>query len=710
MPLLVLCTARPELFERHSTFGANVQNAQRIHLAPLTDEETARLISALLERAVLPAETQQALLERAGGNPLYAEEFVRLVTDRGVSEDSAAVPESIQALIAARLDTLTPDRKSLLQDAAVIGKVFWAGALAAMGDREPREVEQALHELARKELVRPSRSSSMQGDAEYGFWHVLVRDVCYQQIPRADRATRHRLAASWLEQQAGDRVEDLADILAHHSLQALELTRAAGQADEARELEAPTLRFLVLAGERALNLDTASADASLRRALELAPEGHPARARILTLRAQGAEMRGDVSEAVPLYEEAIAAYVAAGEQARADEATLGLSIALANSGEMKESEFLVDAILGRLESRGPSELLARAYCGKQYHHQNDLTWAEKALAITEQLDLGSVRARALNMRGLARACSFGDPRGIDDLRASLALALEQQGTREANVAYVNLTGALALTEPGAALEVADEGMAFAAARGLSPVVRAVRQTALLRLGRWDELLEVEGELIGFAEPIGDRWIVDTAAAAMALVLTRRGAIEVALELAGTPSSDPRLENFGVVRVVAHRIGGELAEAEKQLEDSVQMWVTEGSVPAWNFDFCDFARETTALRRPDLLETLLALPAGDQGPAVDLRTTWLAIAAEAAGRHDEALGLFRDAEERWRACSDPYERAHSLLGQARCLIALERPTDAVLPLGEAHDLFAQLEAAPAVAETTALLGESEAAAV
>jgi tetratricopeptide (TPR) repeat protein len=258
--------------------------------------------------------------------------------------------------------------------------------------------------------------------------------------------------------------------------------------------------------------------------------------------------------------------------------------------------------------------------------------------------------------------------------------------------------------------VADEGMAFATARGLSPVVRAVRQMALLRLGRWDELLEVGREIIGIAEPLGDRWVVDTAAAPMALVLTRRGAIEEALELAGTPSSDPRMDNFGVVRIVAHRIRRELAEAEKQLEDSVQVWVTEGSVPGWNFDFCDFARETSALRRPDLLESLLALSAGDQGPAVDLRTTWLAIAAQAAGRYDEALGHFRDAGERWRACSDPYERAHSLLGQARCLIALQRPSDAMRPLGEAHDLFAQLGAAPAIAETKALLGESEAAAV
>ena len=102
---------------------------------------------SLLERAVLPAETQRALLERAGGNPLYAEEFVRLLADRGEPAEVEEVPDSVQALIAARLDTLSPERKSLLQDAAVIGKVFWAGALAEMGGRDPREVEQALHEL-----------------------------------------------------------------------------------------------------------------------------------------------------------------------------------------------------------------------------------------------------------------------------------------------------------------------------------------------------------------------------------------------------------------------------------------------------------------------------------------------------------------------------------------------------------------------------------
>src|SRR5712692_5036183 len=126
VPLLVLCTARPELHEQHSGWAGGLRNATTINLAPLSDQETAQLVAALLERAVLPAETQQALLERAGGNPLYAEEFVRLLTDRGGLEGEVVeVPESVQALIAARLDTLSPERKGLLQDASVIGKVFW---------------------------------------------------------------------------------------------------------------------------------------------------------------------------------------------------------------------------------------------------------------------------------------------------------------------------------------------------------------------------------------------------------------------------------------------------------------------------------------------------------------------------------------------------------------------------------------------------------
>jgi class 3 adenylate cyclase len=230
VPLLVVCAARPELYERRPGWGAGQRNAHTINLSPLSNQETAELVSYLTSNTDLSRELEGPILERAGGNPLYAEEFVRLLADRGLDQPGDALaestlPESLQALIAARLDTLSPERKSLLQDAAVVGKVFWGGALAEIGNRDEGALEQALHELARKELVRPARASSMEGESEYSFWHLLVRDVAYSQIPRAERARRHRSAAGWIERKAGERVEDLAEVLAYHYLQALELAK-----------------------------------------------------------------------------------------------------------------------------------------------------------------------------------------------------------------------------------------------------------------------------------------------------------------------------------------------------------------------------------------------------------------------------------------------------------------------------------------------------
>src|SRR5207249_2518885 len=117
------------------------------------------------------------------------------------------------------------------------------------------------------------RTSSMEGESEYSFWHLLVRDVAYSQIPRAERARRHRAAANWIERKGGERVEDLAELLAYHYLQAVELAEAAGDRPQAAELAAPARHFLALAGERALGLDTLQAEARLSRALELTPLG-----------------------------------------------------------------------------------------------------------------------------------------------------------------------------------------------------------------------------------------------------------------------------------------------------------------------------------------------------------------------------------------------------------------------------------------------------
>ena len=157
------------------------------------------------------------------------------------------------------------------ETAAVIGAVFWAGAVGAMDDRDPHEVERALHELSRKELVRPARQSSMEGEAEYGFWHLLVRDVAYQQIPRAARAAKHLAAANWLETRAGEQVEELA----YHTGEALTLAQATGDAGLEAEVTPRAAHYALLAGERMLGLDAARALDLLDRTKALTPEEAP---------------------------------------------------------------------------------------------------------------------------------------------------------------------------------------------------------------------------------------------------------------------------------------------------------------------------------------------------------------------------------------------------------------------------------------------------
>src|SRR5438128_1197564 len=149
-----------------------------------------------------------------------------------------------------------------------------------MGERDPKEVSEALHELSRKELIRPARASSMAGEAEYAFYHALLRDVCYAQIPRASRAERHTRAAAWIEEISAERVEDHAEILAAHYSTALGLAAAARDAST-EELQAKALRYLILAGDRAMGNDVEAAERHYARALELTMGDDPHRPGLL---------------------------------------------------------------------------------------------------------------------------------------------------------------------------------------------------------------------------------------------------------------------------------------------------------------------------------------------------------------------------------------------------------------------------------------------
>ena len=500
----------------------------------------------------------------------------------GTLED-VPFPDSVQALIAARLDTLSPERKSLLQDAAVIGKVFWAGALGEMGGRDAREVEQDLHELARKELVRAGRTSSMEGEQEYGFWHALVRDVCYAQIPRSSRAARHRAAAAWIEHKAGERAEDLADVLAHHYLEALELARAVGSTEETEELEAGAIRYLALAGERALALDVQSAEVSLARALELAPEGHPERAFLLERWAKAAQQRGRLEEARAALEEAIALFREQGENVAAGRALTGVVAVLWALGDPRRKEAIAEA-LALLEAQPPGPELVAAYAEQAGVRLEDAaypeaieTW-ERSSRLASELGLPE-SARGLGVAAAARA-SLGDRRGLEDMRRALELSIERGKSRDAGVIYGELSEASWHYEgPQSALAVCREGVEFCERRGVSEVGLALASFApldLTDLGRCEEALAETASLAERAEATGNIPAHISARSVELRLLAHRGekaqsaAAERLAELASS-TGVPWEIGFGLGAAAQHLLAaGRPERAESLLHELAQV--------------------------------------------------------------------------------------------------------------------------------------------
>jgi class 3 adenylate cyclase/tetratricopeptide (TPR) repeat protein len=717
VPLLLLCTARPELFERHPGFGANARNATRINLAPLSDAETARLVSILLERAVLPLETQQQLLEHAGGNPLYAEEFVRLLTDRDVGDESVEVPESVQALIAARLDTLTADRKSLLQDAAVIGKVFWSGALAAMSGRDRHDVEQALHELARKELVRPARTSSMDGEHEYGFWHALVRDVCYPQIPRAGRVARHQAAAAWLEDKAGERVEDLADVLAHHYQAALELSRAVGVGEQTEWLETQAIRYLALAGERALSLDVDQAEQQLALAVDLVPAGHPERASLLERWAMAVQQQSRLREARQALEQALDLYRSQDQLVAAGRVLTRLSLVAHRLGDPRSEEAIAEAVeLLEAQAAGPELVVAHTYMAGRLtltgRYSEGVVAAERALALAAELGLPEP-AFALHWRGLAH-CSLGEADGIDDVRRALQLALDQSLGREAAVIYSNLAGVVWSYEGSqSALAAFAQGLAFCDRRGITEValhMRAESLTCLAELGQTDQALTEAGPVADRLEAAGD--IKHVVPRALQLQLLAESGSPHQGAVPNEPVTAARDGGQPEVIALAFTATAQLLLAQSQPKQAHALLRELDQLVPYRTDLAislpSLLRLAFALDDPPLAERL----ATGIEPITTFHEHTLASAKaqllEGAGKHAEAALLYDDAADRWQQFGNLPERAYALLGRGRCLHALRDPA-AEQPLTEARELFASMGYKPALAEAQALLDLRELAA-
>jgi class 3 adenylate cyclase/tetratricopeptide (TPR) repeat protein len=259
-PILVLCMARPELLDRRPGWAGGKLNATTVLLEPLSGDETALLLDSL---GALDEELRAKVTTAAEGNPLFVEEMLALVRDSEKGE--VAVPPTIQALLAARLDQLEATERSVLECGAVEGRIFHRGAVQALAPDES-QLPQRLVALVRKELVRPDKPQ-LAGEDAFRFRHLLIRDAAYEALPKATRAELHERFADWLAERGQELVE-LDEILAHHLEQAARYKNELGQPDTS--LAARASERLAVAGRRALwRADGHAGAALLERALEL---------------------------------------------------------------------------------------------------------------------------------------------------------------------------------------------------------------------------------------------------------------------------------------------------------------------------------------------------------------------------------------------------------------------------------------------------------
>jgi class 3 adenylate cyclase/tetratricopeptide (TPR) repeat protein len=269
-PLLILGLARAELLDVRPGWGGGRLRATAIELEPLGRAESEELVDALSADGAIAGEAREALLEKTEGNPLFLEETVRMLAEcegRPLTEFAERIPDTLQALIAARIDRLPPDEKAVLQRASVIGRIFWGGAIAELAPNL-EELDNVLDSLLLREFLVPEARSTISGETAYRFKHVLIREVAYSGLSKSMRADLHARFAGWLHERAG---EELLEIRAYHLDQAAALITEL-EGGPSPELAHEAAEALEAAGRRSLARETnRSARKQLLRAFELEP-------------------------------------------------------------------------------------------------------------------------------------------------------------------------------------------------------------------------------------------------------------------------------------------------------------------------------------------------------------------------------------------------------------------------------------------------------
>jgi len=364
-PLFVCTLARPELLERRPNWGAGRRNFTSLYLEPLSAASMEQLLAGLVPG--LPDEVRRQILERAEGVPLYAVETVRMLLDRGalVQEGSVyrptgpiaalEVPETLHALIAARLDGLAQEERRLLEDAAVLGKTFSSHGLSSLSGLDEKELEPLLASLLRKEMLGVQADPRSPEHGQYSFLQDLVRHVAYETLSKPERRSRHLAAAAHLESAFREEEEEIVEVLAWHYLSAY---RSAPEADGAEEIKNRAREMLARAGERAASLAAArEAQRYFEQAAELADDEITC-ADLQERAGRMAWRRGRSDEARSLLDRAASTFGSAGQSHRSARISAALAEIDFRDGHGAEAIARLERALATLSSSEPDEDVA----------------------------------------------------------------------------------------------------------------------------------------------------------------------------------------------------------------------------------------------------------------------------------------------------------------------------------------------------------------
>jgi len=712
-PLFVIVLARPDLAERRATWGAGKRAFTSLYLEPLSMVDMDDLLAGLVPG--LPDDLRAAIRDRAEGVPLYAVETVRMLLDRGllVSRGSAYepagpigpldVPETLHALIAARLDGLSADERRVVQDAAVLGKTFALDAVAHLTGLEPADVEPTLAQLVRKEVLTLQDDPLSPERGQYGFLQDLMRRVAYDMLSKHERKARH-LAAAALDE--GD--DEVVEVVAAHYLAARD---ADPDADDAGDITRRAAAALVRAGERAGSLAaTLEAQRYFEQAAELV--GEPLeRARLHEQAGVMARYGARSADALAHFERAMALFEDAGAGHPRARVSARLGEVMWDTGRLKEALERMDAALDVLSSEEADADVAELAQGvarfRMFAGDTDVAAerCEQALELAEALSLPDVMSHAFNTKAMLLSNAGRTVEAGALIRLARQIALENDLPSTALRAYNNAADLDARADRyDQAAQGFRDGLALARRVGLrqSEWQFLGQVYPLYALGRWDEALELAGQVPDEAF-VQSRFPFICLVGPVVSIHNNRGDVEAARRLVARhpeiAGSDDLTERAAYAWAEAAHLmaGGDPATALERAETSWGMRLEVGiSSEAMKETYAlavDAALTIGDVQRAErLVATVEEIGAGARSQSMTAQAMrHRALLAANAGDGDRADQLFRQAAALFLELATPFPMAVTLLDHGRWLAAAGESDEAAPLLERAAGVFASLEA-------------------